>query len=105
MQALVDRKLDAVQKDALNCLRPIGNKELSTSSTTAKRVANFVAARRSTEIAVAEPRERDGSPGRARTCDILINSQALYRLSYRGMPFIVDHLAHAFKLAPLRFSA
>ncbi len=26
-----------------------------------------------------------GSPGRARTCDILINSQALYRLSYRGM--------------------
>ena len=26
-----------------------------------------------------------GSPGRARTCDILINSQALYRLSYRGV--------------------
>ncbi len=25
-----------------------------------------------------------GSPGRPRTCDILINSQALYRLSYRG---------------------
>src|SRR5688572_21445861 len=28
---------------------------------------------------------KDGSPGRARTCDILINSQALYRLSYRGV--------------------
>ena len=27
-----------------------------------------------------------GSPGRTRTCDILINSQALYRLSYRGIP-------------------
>jgi Phage integrase family len=27
-----------------------------------------------------------GSPGRSRTCDILINSQALYRLSYRGIP-------------------
>jgi integrase len=26
-----------------------------------------------------------GSPGRARTCDFLINSQALYRLSYRGV--------------------
>ena len=26
-----------------------------------------------------------GSPGRTRTCDILINSQALYRLSYRGV--------------------
>ena len=25
-----------------------------------------------------------GSPGWARTSDILINSQALYRLSYRG---------------------
>jgi hypothetical protein len=29
--------------------------------------------------------EKVGSPGRARTCDILINSQALYRLSYRGI--------------------
>ena len=27
-----------------------------------------------------------GSPGWTRTSDILINSQALYRLSYRGMP-------------------
>src|SRR5436189_6477929 len=27
-----------------------------------------------------------GSPGWARTSDFLINSQALYRLSYRGMP-------------------
>ena len=25
-----------------------------------------------------------GSPNRARTCDIMINSHALYRLSYRG---------------------
>ncbi len=30
--------------------------------------------------------EKVGSPGRTRTCDILINSQALYRLSYRGIP-------------------
>ncbi len=33
-----------------------------------------------------EMREKVGSPGRTRTCDILINSQALYRLSYRGIP-------------------
>ena len=26
-----------------------------------------------------------GSPDRARTCDIMINSHALYRLSYRGI--------------------
>ena len=26
-----------------------------------------------------------GSPNRARTCDIMINSHALYRLSYRGI--------------------
>ena len=26
-----------------------------------------------------------GSPSRIRTCDSLINSQVLYRLSYRGM--------------------
>ena len=31
------------------------------------------------------PSPEVGSPGRARTCDILINSQALYRLSYRGI--------------------
>jgi hypothetical protein len=30
--------------------------------------------------------EKVGSPGWARTSDFLINSQALYRLSYRGMP-------------------
>ena len=29
-----------------------------------------------------------GSPNRARTCDIMINSHALYRLSYRGIPSI-----------------
>ena len=29
--------------------------------------------------------ESIGSPGWARTSDILINSQALYRLSYRGV--------------------
>jgi hypothetical protein len=33
-----------------------------------------------------------GSPGRSRTCDILINSQALYRLSYRGMPKFTTRL-------------
>lgn len=26
-----------------------------------------------------------GSPGRARTADLVINSHPLYRLSYRGM--------------------
>jgi len=30
-----------------------------------------------------------GSPGRSRTCDILINSQALYRLSYRGTRTVI----------------
>ena len=30
--------------------------------------------------------ERIGSPGRTRTCDLVINSHPLYRLSYRGMP-------------------
>ena len=29
--------------------------------------------------------EEGGSPGWARTSDFLINSQALYRLSYRGV--------------------
>jgi hypothetical protein len=33
-----------------------------------------------------------GSPGWARTSDFLINSQALYRLSYRGMPGPTDVL-------------
>ena len=33
--------------------------------------------------------ERVGSPGWARTSDILINSQALYRLSYRGVTRLV----------------
>lgn len=28
---------------------------------------------------------RYGSPGRARTADLMINSHPLYRLSYRGM--------------------
>ena len=32
-----------------------------------------------------EPIEKVGSPGWTRTSDILINSQALYRLSYRGV--------------------
>jgi hypothetical protein len=36
--------------------------------------------------------ERFGSPGWARTSDPLINSQVLYRLSYRGMSRIVKHL-------------
>ena len=31
------------------------------------------------------PRRKIDSPGRTRTCDMLINSQPLYRLSYRGM--------------------
>ena len=30
-----------------------------------------------------------GSPGRTRTSDMLINSQPLYQLSYRGMGSIV----------------
>jgi hypothetical protein len=38
-----------------------------------------------------------GSPGWARTSDPLINSQVLYRLSYRGMSCIVDHLGPTIK--------
>src|SRR5438093_11111381 len=41
-----------------------------------------------------------GSPGWARTSDPLINSQVLYRLSYRGMPLIVDHLRYTIKREP-----
>ncbi len=37
------------------------------------------------EMTDAEVREKIGSPGWTRTSDILINSQALYRLSYRGV--------------------
>jgi hypothetical protein len=33
--------------------------------------------------------ENIGSPGRSRTCDILINSQALYQLSYRGTRTVI----------------
>src|SRR5439155_22239399 len=48
---------------------------------------------RTSEV-VSELLEVVGSPGWARTSDFLINSQALYQLSYRGMPCIVTHLAH-----------
>src|SRR5437867_3982009 len=36
------------------------------------------------EVTGAEPGGKIGSPGWARTSDFLINSQALYQLSYRG---------------------
>jgi integrase len=47
--------------------------------------SKMVAVGAGTPITVRQPFEKIGSPGRARTCDILINSQALYRLSYRGV--------------------
>ena len=36
-----------------------------------------------TEFVLGE--KEDGSPGRARTADLVINSHPLYRLSYRGI--------------------
>jgi hypothetical protein len=33
-------------------------------------------------------RRRTGSPGRIRTSDPTVNSRLLYRLSYRGAPFL-----------------
>ena len=39
---------------------------------------------KSVEVSDTEVSEKIGSPGWARTSDFLINSQALYRLSYRG---------------------
>ena len=39
-----------------------------------------------------------GSPNRARTCDIMINSHALYRLSYRGK-YIDSEISESFVLA------
>jgi len=38
------------------------------------------------EVSDAQLADEVGSPGWARTSDFLINSQALYQLSYRGMP-------------------
>src|SRR5215467_4708483 len=40
-------------------------------------------------------REVVGSPGWARTSDFLINSQALYRLSYRGIVCSIAHLSRS----------
>ena len=38
-------------------------------------------------VGVDDPQllEKVGSPGRTRTCDLVINSHPLYRLSYRGV--------------------
>ena len=36
-------------------------------------------------VALHRALERSGSPGRARTADLVINSHPLYRLSYRGI--------------------
>ena len=38
--------------------------------------------------------DASGSPGRARTADILVNSQSLYLLSYRGISNLAHYLLH-----------
>ena len=46
-----------------------------------------------------------GSPGRARTADLMINSHPLYRLSYRGIIFSVLVRLERFELPTARFVA
>ena len=47
-----------------------------------------------------------GSPGRARTADLMINSHPLYRLSYRGLNFWVSMVRpERFELPTDRFVA
>jgi hypothetical protein len=48
-----------------------------------------------------------GSPGRARTADLMINSHPLYRLSYRGINFLSSSMARPerFELPTARFVA
>ncbi len=48
-----------------------------------------------------------GSPGRARTADLVINSHPLYRLSYRGINLINSSMARLerFELPTARFVA
>ena len=41
------------------------------------------------------PLSHNGSPSRIRTCDSLINSQVLYRLSYRGILVQMTRFEHA----------
>ena len=47
-----------------------------------------------------------GSPGRARTADLMINSHPLYRLSYRGLNFLASMVRpERFELPTDRFVA
>lgn len=46
-----------------------------------------------------------GSPGRARTADLMINSHPLYRLSYRGINFFNMVRLERFELPTARFVA
>ncbi len=52
---------------AVTCYSQVPHNELGVSSFIAKTLTVY------------------GSPGRARTADLMINSHPLYRLSYRGM--------------------
>ena len=45
--------------------------------------AGFV--QKTTETNVRRLKTINGSPSKTRTCDILVNSQTLYQLSYRGI--------------------
>ena len=52
------------------------------------------------------PKRETGSPGWTRTSDSLINSQVLYRLSYRGINATVRwHLNWRLPILPARFQA
>jgi len=68
---------------------PIGNKaavdRLDKPLSAAASGSKVVAAPRKTLEDESEAPEKVGSPGWSRTSDFLINSQALYQLSYRGV--------------------
>ena len=55
---------------------------------------------RTSEKGTAEVSEKVGSPGWSRTSDFLINSQALYQLSYRGVTSDLDESHYSPRLAP-----
>ncbi len=68
---------------------PMGNKaavdKLDSEIRNKLLGSKVVATKQQQGGSASEPVEKVGSPGWARTSDILINSQALYRLSYRGV--------------------
>lgn len=67
---------------------PMGNKaavDRLDDAECAGKGSKMVAIGGANTTTVEQPVEKVGSPGWARTSDFLINSQALYRLSYRGV--------------------